>query len=255
MMQELAPRFILWLLFCFPAELCLSIAKLESIREMNSCGLNNFAKAMSEKQPGSIKEVVKILTELVTKLDSFASDIKSDVARISTSNGEVRSSLQRSVQFLSDGFEKLKPDVQAVRGELSMVGDGVAQWRTESELLKKELKQDRSELTEFKQCSRNTNVEIQGLPVVPEQDLLKEVGKLAGCLKANIRDSDIDVVHRVPSKDKRRPHVIVKFRSRAARDRMLSAAKKTECKGFGVRRRCFHLRHWTPLSRKQNSAS
>lgn len=206
-----------------------SIVNLESSSEMNSSGLNDLAKVMAEKQPGSIKEVVKVLTELVTKLDSFSSDIKSDVARISTSNGEIRSEitgLQRSVQFLSEGFEKFKLDVEAFRGELSAVRADNEQCHIESELLKKELKRARSEITELKQYSRNMNVEIQGFPVVPDEDLLKEVGKLAGYLKAGVTENDIDVVHRVPSRDKSRPYVVVKFRLRAARDRMLSAARK-----------------------------
>ncbi|KAH7971091.1 hypothetical protein HPB49_018680 [Dermacentor silvarum] len=156
---------------------------------MNSSGLNDLAKAMSEKQPGSIKEVVKVLTELATKLDSFASDIKSDVARISASNGEIRSEitgLQRSVQFLSDGFEKFQLDVEAFRGELSAVRADNEQCRIGIEFLKKELKRAGSEITELKQYSRNINVEIQGLSGVPDEDLLKEVRKLAGYLKAGV---------------------------------------------------------------------
>lgn len=108
--------------------------------EMNPCGLHDVAKAMAEKQPGSIKEVVKVLTAVVTKLDSFSSDINSDVACITTSNKEVQSEiagLQTSVQLLSDGFEKFKLDVQAVRDKLALTRAEIKQCRDENELLKK----------------------------------------------------------------------------------------------------------------------
>lgn len=55
--------------------------------------------------------------------------------------------------------------------------------------------------------------------------LKKSVGQIATCLNTSITENDIDVVHRVPSKDKNKPNVIIKFTTRSARDRFLSAAR------------------------------
>lgn len=54
----------------------------------------------------------------------------------------------------------------------------------------------------------------------------KTVANIAKCLGTDVTDNDIDVAHRVLSKDKKKSNVVVRFLTRTARDKMLSAAKK-----------------------------
>lgn len=84
----------------------------------------------------------------------------------------------------------------------------------------------RKELVDLKQYSRNMNVEIQGLPVAPNEDLETVVEDIAKCLEVEVSKDDIDVAHRVPTKEKDQFIVIVKFRTRRARDSLLEATRK-----------------------------
>lgn len=71
------------------------------------------------------------------------------------------------------------------------------------------------------------NVEIKGLPVVAKEDLTSSVRGIATCFGTKVSESDIEVAHRVQSRNKKTPNVVVTFASRGVRDRLLSAAKKT----------------------------
>lgn len=57
---------------------------------------------------------------------------------------------------------------------------------------------------------------------------MNAVQKVATSLGVEIDESDIDIVHRVRSQDKDKPNIVVRFATRSARDRVLSAAKKTQ---------------------------
>lgn len=98
--------------------------------------------------------------------------------------------------------------------------------KKENKQLHDELKETQKELTELKQYSHQQNLEIKGLPKKPNENLadaMVEAGKKLGIA---LTCADIDVIHRVPSKNKEKPNVIIKFASRTTRDTVLQAAKK-----------------------------
>lgn len=202
--------------------------------DTNQGALKDVAKAL-EKQPNTIKEVVKVLTELVVKLDAFTTELKKDVAKADeeTSSAEIRTELggiRTSIGFINDGFEESKKDIERYRGELVEVKAEAAQCRKTNEQLKRELDQAKKEIIGLKQYSRNMNLEIQGLPVAADEDLGKTVEDIAKCLGTSVTEGDIDIVHRMPSKDKDKPNVLVKFVSRTAREKLLLAARKKTLK-------------------------
>lgn len=70
---------------------------------------------VEEKAPNSIKEVVKAISELATKLDMFTVGIKVQVETIEESNSEMKAEVGKlceSAQFMSMAFEEFKKDVQ-----------------------------------------------------------------------------------------------------------------------------------------------
>lgn len=185
---------------------------------------------LGDKPPGSIKEVVKVLNELLLKLDEFASDMKSSVEKVGGSNTEIHaelSGIKESIDFMNQGFENFKTDVEGFRRELAEVKKQNEQHHKTNELLRRELQETKKEILELKQYTRNINLEIKGLPIAPNEDLVSSVQKVASCLGVELAESDIDVVHRVRSKDKDKPNVVVKFVTRSVRDKVLNAAKKT----------------------------
>lgn len=93
--------------------------------------------------------------------------------------------------------------------------------------LPKELKDVKKELTALAQYSRNCNLEIKGVPIKAEEKLGTTMQTISTCLNVEIKDSDIDVIHRVPTKNNTTtPNIIVKLTSRNVRDKILKKAKK-----------------------------
>lgn len=86
--------------------------------------LLTIVKALAEKASNSMKEVVKVISELATKLDTFAVDIKVPIGKTEESTSEMKAEVGKlceSVQFMSTAFEEFKNDVQQFRRELAEV--------------------------------------------------------------------------------------------------------------------------------------
>ncbi|KAL1436354.1 hypothetical protein MTO96_049714 [Rhipicephalus appendiculatus] len=168
--------------------------------------MGNIAATLAEKQPNSIKEVVKFLGDLVGRLDVFSTDVKCEIAKVASSNTKIVTelgSVRDAIGFMNESFELFRTDVEAFRKEIDVVKAESAQCRKENEELRRDLKEARREIVELKQYSRNMNIEIQGLPQIEKENLERTVANIAKCLGTDITDNDIDVVHRVLSKDKK----------------------------------------------------
>lgn len=76
------------------------------------------------------------------------------------------------------------------------------------------------------QYSRNKNIEICNIPKVENENLKKIVLKLADKMEVGVKEDDIEVVHRLPSKGNKIQPIIIQFQSRQVRDRMLNRKKK-----------------------------
>lgn len=75
------------------------------------------------------------------------------------------------------------------------------------------------------QYSRNRNLEICNIPRTKDENLQNIVHKLASKLDIPIQESDIDVVHRLPTKPNKIEPIIVQFTNRRVRDSLLSKRK------------------------------
>ncbi|XP_017303870.1 uncharacterized protein LOC108253775 [Diaphorina citri] len=86
-------------------------------------------------------------------------------------------------------------------------------------------------LNDIEQYSRRSNVQINNIPVVANEDigeLLREMGEKIG-VHIDYK-MDIQAAHRVPSRNENSKPIIVKFTNRAKRDEFLVAANKKKLK-------------------------
>lgn len=135
------------------------------------------------------------------------------------------SSVERKLDLLLKGqsrtnnaIEKLEETVKFLRNELLQKDKAI-----------EELK---DELHEFQQHYRNSYLEIHNLPEVGGEDkkvLEKHVIKIAAISGVELKEDDIEEVHRIPTKnrDKIKP-VIVHLSSRKKRNAILSELKKVK---------------------------
>lgn len=85
---------------------------------------------------------------------------------------------------------------------------------------------------ELEQYHRNRNIEIQNLPEIKSENLAEIVVKIAEKLGAEIKKEDIDIVHRIPVNNGISP-IIVQFKNRTVRDKVLEMRKTQEKKPDG----------------------
>lgn len=178
---------------------------------------------MGDKQPSTIKELCKALADMAEKFQRGQAELKADLTKVfETELGAVK----RGMDFINKMFEEFKTEIADVKKELADARAEQQAVRTETCRLIKELNETKMELIDMQQYSRRVNLEIKGIPEVQNEDLLATTTAISASLKVPIKESDIDVVHRVPTKDKTKSNIIVKFTSRAARDKVLKEAKK-----------------------------
>lgn len=169
---------------------------------------------MADKAPTTIKELAKIVLEMSAKLDAVDS-LKRSVEEV-----------QKSATHISGFFDEFKAKLDTVCSDLKTLGSNYQLLKTENATLKQELILIKRDMTELKQYSRANNLEIKGLPVTAKECLETTVQTLGHKLGVEIVASDIDVVHRVPTKDKSKSNIVVRFLSRKTRDQMLAMSKK-----------------------------
>ncbi|CAN7946868.1 unnamed protein product [Ixodes hexagonus] len=85
----------------------------------------------------------------------------------------------------------------------------------------------RDEINNGEQYSRLHNLEIHGLPMLPDENLTQRISDLATKLElANFDAKDILAVHRLPAKPGFIPIVLIKFSTKQVKDCWLSARGK-----------------------------
>nr|XP_037291252.1 uncharacterized protein LOC119187107 [Rhipicephalus microplus] len=175
-----------------------------------------LSKALGDKTPSSIKELAKVLIEIMfSTIMAAMTEVKASV-----------SSFDESLKFHSQGFDEFRAELKAVRQELSEGKKRSHEHERERHPLVKELRDAKKEIVDLKQYSRRTNLQLKGVPLTEKEDLGQTLHKVATCLSVPLSDHNVDVVHRVPTKGGGLPNIIVKFSSRATRDRLLFAAKQ-----------------------------
>ncbi|KAH7938513.1 hypothetical protein HPB49_024749 [Dermacentor silvarum] len=117
-----------------------------------------------------------------------------------------------SLKFLNDLVEKLHSC------KASLVAENKA--------LKSENCSLSRRVSELDQYSRINNIEIRGIPCIQGEDcvaVLETTGRKIGC---PVTSTDLDVVHRVSTKDKGNKNLIARFGSRTNKNDFISKARK-----------------------------
>lgn len=135
--------------------------------------------------------------------------------------------VKSSLDFFNKKFEEMSVQCSQLakeNGELKAQNDVL---KTECYQLKKLVLNNERRTTALEQYSRNRNIEVKNVPVVEGEQLTKVVQKIGEAVGESVREDDIEICHRVTTKDGSCPHIVVQFNSRSKRDAVLEKAKKT----------------------------
>lgn len=196
--------------------------------------LTTLGQSLTAKPLGTVKELAKALGDVTLKLEQITSTIRDDIKAVA-SNGTASLSevqeLKKCMSGMDAKLEQFRAEIQNAVRDVAEVKQHQVETNDEVRELRQEVFEMQQEIIDLKQYSRRSNLEIKGVPPTAEESLPDIMLTIASCLKSNLRVEDIDVIHRVPTKDKNRPNIIVKFLSKRTRDELLVKAKKQRLTG------------------------
>lgn len=135
--------------------------------------------------------------------------------------------LKSSLEFFNEEFEKVKQERDDFAKENSSLKKANEKLRLDCEALQKQAFQHEQRITASEQYSRKCNLEVKGLPFTEGESIPDTLSKIGQLLKEPILESDIDVCHRVPTKNPNvAPNIVVQFKCRSKRDTVLEKARK-----------------------------
>lgn len=102
----------------------------------------------------------------------------------------------------------------------------VSELENENKELKAEHMSLRNEVIDSKQYSRRNSVEINDVTLCTNEDIVRISVDLAQKVEVVLSVSHLDAVYRIPTKDKDKPNIILKFFSRYLRDQFVYHARK-----------------------------
>ena len=116
--------------------------------------------------------------------------------------------LEKGVQFLSDKYDEMCEKVQTHEQTISEL-------KKDAEEKDKIINDLQMRMIHSEQYARNRNIEIINVEQRPAENLVSVVEKLANEMGVDYADGDIDVVHRVPTRNRDAPpKIIVQFKTR-----------------------------------------
>lgn len=148
---------------------------------------------------------------------------------------EIRNDLRRLNAKYDDTSEVMSRQgelIKALHDELKMV-------KKELTVKNHEISSLKQEIVEMQQYSRNKNIEIHNVPEAENEDLKEVVPKIAQLLGIHLEKRDVDVAHRLPSRNQLKPKpIIVQFSSRTVRDQVIAKKKmKIQVRDFDKNQR------------------
>lgn len=82
-------------------------------------------------------------------------------------------------------------------------------------------------MDELEQYTRNKNIQIDGIPPKKDEDLRNIVIDIGKKIEIEINKSDIDAIHRIPTRSTKMPEpIVVQFMSRQMRESMVQKGKE-----------------------------
>lgn len=144
-------------------------------------------------------------------------------------NRELRAEVQGmkdSMELINEHFEKFKSELERVLNEnkvLKTENERLQRQCLENETRTKELE---NRLTQCEQYSRRFNLEIKGVAQREHENIAEVMEKVGEVLEIPIPTSEIEVCHRVPTRNGGPSNIVLQFKSRQKRDLVLEKARK-----------------------------
>lgn len=189
------------------------------------------------------EEVVKLLSkfkdefkqELKMFRASFERDIRTELREIRADLKEL-TEIKNGMTFINEEHEAMKQSLASIKNESSRLKKENAELNGKCGELVRALRETENRLVNCEQYSRNNNLEVKGIPNGTAQNINQLISTLCEVIGEPITKADVEACHRVPTADREKSNVIVRFQNRNKRDCVLEKAKKKRisCRDLGL---------------------
>lgn len=142
--------------------------------------------------------------------------------------------VQEGVEFMEKAFEEMKRKFEEERLEREAIKKENESLRATCSKHESTIAQLQKRLDQCEQYSRRSNLDIKGVVQAVGEDVTAVVCKIGAVIGEPIVADDIEVCHRVPTRDADKTNVIVQFRSRQKRDSVLEKARKSRLRNSQI---------------------
>lgn len=194
----------------------------------------------TEEEPSSNTDAITALSsklEALLPLNAAITSLAAKVDMLLTLKDSVNS-LHESVEGFKSSMTFLSEKYDELIASTNKHETAIDELHGETETLKltvqeqsQEIFQLRSELNELEQYSRLANLEIHGLPVEQNEELIPVLQKLAEKLEIDFDSNDVVAAHRIPSRRNATPPVLIKFSSSIVKERWMNCRGKLRTSG------------------------
>ena len=165
----------------------------------------------------------------------------------------IRDEIRVQVKALNDNIEALNTRCQQIEKSQDFLSSKYDQFIENFNTIKKQMegtearvnRQDEtlcnvqdcidelySQVDEIQQYSRRDCVEIDGIPILPEDDPKQLVQEVASLIGVNVSEEHVSVVHRLPDSKNSKDRIIVKMVQRSKRDEIYRNRRKLNGKSI-----------------------
>ncbi|KAH9367153.1 hypothetical protein HPB48_006518 [Haemaphysalis longicornis] len=136
----------------------------------------------------------------------------------------------------SESDRETRSELRDLQAEIKEMMKGVEFMEKEFEAMKKQLAEDRNERLSLKQENEKLRAKCKENESKIEElhRRLVQLSKLGAAIGEPISADDIEVCHRMPTREEGKSNVVVQFKSRSKRDVVLEKARKSRIKNSNV---------------------
>lgn len=182
------------------------------------------------KDAGKLKEemkgeIAKLKEETKQELKSFREtmerEMRAEIRDLKTEQKEIIKSLDNAHDEIRD-LKKALSEAAAKNKQLEKMNEAL---RAKCSFTDTKVQGIDNRLVQSEQYSRRSNLEIQGVVRKEHESVTSILAKIGSAISEPINETDIEICHRVPTRDAQKTNIVVQFRSRAKRDNVLTKAK------------------------------
>lgn len=154
--------------------------------------------------------------------------IQEEINKSAAENRESFAKLNESVKSIHETLAGIQLRMASIETENTALKEECLRLSKQNQFLYSEVNIIKCEFERFQQYSRNSNIEIKGVPQSQNEDIYNILELVAKVLRVPFNRADISTAHRLqkPRDEKLHPSIVVQFISRSTRSSWLTAARK-----------------------------